>query len=419
MDGKNKNIHDAFGQYNNSGDGLKNVSSSMWEPISAGRSSAQTAAPKKSTADKNARTGTGKSSTKKASSPKKKTASGKNSTGHKSLISEGDPARKSKVSAKKPAAEADKKTKTAKAKKNPPSRTPTGRDLRKDARQEQKHREELLRLRENYEKQLRNQKNHDEISQEINEGKRKKLVMKNVLTLASVLVFALIFIVLYCYSRGALVENIIIEGNSIYTSEEIQQAAGISVGKNMLSLREKKVRRDITTQLPYIKDVSMEYDLPDTLILTVSGTTDRYVISSQSGSLTLDRDGKVVSDAVSDINSGIFCAEGFDFQRFESGDTYKPDGVNVERFALLREMAELFEKAGIVDSAVINLRDTENVIVTVDGKIAVYFGDCKSLEEKVPYASGIIEQVRSAGKTGYIDMRFDLGYFKPGSMTIQ
>ena len=93
--------------------------------------------------------------------------------------------------------------------------------------------------------------------------------------------------------------------------------------------------------------------------------------------------------------------------------------MNAERFKILEEMTRLFEKNEIVDSAVIRLDNTEDVVVTVDGEIAVYFGDCKDLEEKVPYASGIIAQVRDMGKKGYIDMRFDLGYFKPGSMTIQ
>ena len=93
--------------------------------------------------------------------------------------------------------------------------------------------------------------------------------------------------------------------------------------------------------------------------------------------------------------------------------------MNAERFGILEEIATLFEKNEIVDTAVINLANIQDVVITVDGAIAVYLGDCKNLEEKIPYASGIIAQVRDMGKKGYIDMRFDLGYFKPGSMTIQ
>lgn len=412
MDERNRNVSDTFGKYNNAQSELKNVSSSMWEPISAGKSASAPSAP----VQKNSPPQKGKTTKKPSVATKKKTAPKKDKTAD-TLISQGKPDKKSKASSKKPSAKSVHEKKKP-APKKPPSRTPKGRDLRKDARENQKHREELFKFRETYHNELKNQRNHDEISQARNQNKRKKLKIKNALTIGSVLVFALIFIVLYCYSRGALIETVIINGANIYSAEEIQQAAGISAGKNMLSLREKKVRRDITKKLPYIKDVTMEYDLPDTLKLTVKETADKYIIATDSGYLTLDSDGKVVSDAKTKVTSGLFCAEGFDYQSFETGEDYEPQGLNAERFRILCEMVTLFEKSGIVDTAVISIGNIENVVVTVDGKIAVYFGDCKNLEEKVPYASGIIDQVRDMDKKGYIDMRFDLGYFKPGSMTI-
>lgn len=415
MNDRNRNISDTFGKYNTTAGEVKDVSSSMWEPISAGKgNSGSTASVQKNNPASNAYGAARAKAPSKATPAKKKTASAKKDKTAGTLISQGKPEKKSRASSKKtPAA------KKPSAKKAPVSRTPKGRDMRKDARENQKHREELLKFRETYQQELKNQRNHDEISRSRNQKKRKKLKIKNALTIGAVLVFALIFIVLYCYSRGALIENVIIDGASIYSAQEIQQAAGISRGKNMLSLRESRVRRDLTKKLPYIKDVDVKYDLPDTLVLTVRETYDKYVIDTGSAWLTLDSDGKVVSDTKAEVKSGLFHAEGFDYQEFEAGDKYKPEGMNAERFKILEEMTRLFEKNEIVDSAVIRLDNTEDVVVTVDGEIAVYFGDCKDLEEKVPYASGIIAQVRDMGKKGYIDMRFDLGYFKPGSMTIQ
>ena len=408
LDERNRNISDTFGKYNNTAGEVKIVSSSMWEPISAGKSSSVQATPSKKNPSQKSRASVPAKAPAKNSSAKKKASAKKDKTAG-TLISQGKPDKKSKPAAKK----------KSQAKKAPASRTPKGRDMRKDAREQQKHREELFKFRETYQNELKNQRNHDEISQLRNQNKRKKLKIKNAVTIGLVLVFALVFIVIYCYSRGALIENVIIDGASVYSAQEIQQAAGITKGKNMLSLRESKVRRALTKQLPYIKDVSVEYDLPDTLVLTVKETYDKYVISTASGWLTLDSDGKVVSDTKTNITSGLFCAEGFDYQSFETGDTYKPEGMNAERFGILEEIATLFEKNEIVDTAVINLANIQDVVITVDGAIAVYLGDCKNLEEKIPYASGIIAQVRDMGKKGYIDMRFDLGYFKPGSMTIQ
>ena len=293
MDERNRNISDTFGKYNNTAGEVKNVSSSMWEPISAGKSSSVKSEPAVKNPSQKSRASASAKAPAKKSSAKKKTAAKKDKTAG-TLISQGKPDKKSKPTAKK----------KSQAKKAPVSRTPKGRDMRKDAREQQKHREELFKFRETYQNELKNQRNHDEISQLRNQNKRKKLKIKNAVTIGSVLVFALVFIVIYCYSRGALIENVIIDGASVYSAQEIQQAAGITKGKNMLSLRESKVRRALTKQLPYIKDVSVEYDLPDTLVLTVKETYDKYVISTASGWLTLDSDGKVVSDTKTNITSG-------------------------------------------------------------------------------------------------------------------
>ena len=423
MDDRNRNISDTFGQYNNAGE-VKNVSSSMWEPISAGRSTANGQKTNKNSPPPT-KTAKGKNS---GNGPKKtgRQAKGKKSSSSftQGLISEGQPGKaKNKTREKsqtnnQPAKKPQQNKKSNQTKK-PQSRTPAGRDMREDARQQQKHREELFRSREDYQRQKKDGRSPDEISRSRNKNKRKKLKIKNAVTIGAVLLFGIVMIIGYCYSRGALVENIIIDGVSIYTPEEIHQAAGISKGKTMLSLREKKVRRDITRKLPYIKDVKMDFDLPDTVILTVKGTFDKYVITGTTGWLTLDSDGKVVSDKKQKLSEGMFRVDGFDQQFFEQGDTYEPEGGNKQRYKLMEKIVSLYEKNGVVKSATINLQNPSDVSVVIDDKVTVYFGDCDNLEEKIPYSSGIIQQVRAAGKSGYIDMRFDLGYFKPGSMTIQ
>lgn len=426
MDDRNRNISDTFGQYNNAGE-VKNVSSSMWEPISAGRSTAAKPQPQKKASAQNgsARNKNSASSSKKGA---KHSESKKNTTKFtEGLISNGQPGKangktKSKPQSVKQSDRPQQNKKSNQAKKTqakkPQSRTPAGRDMREDARQNQKHREDLFKSREDYQRQTKSGKSHDEISRSRNKNKRKKLIIKNAVTIGAVLLFGLVMIIGYCYSRGALVENIIIDGVSIYTPEEIYQAAGIAKGKNMLSLREKKVKRDITRKLPYIKNVEMDFDLPDTVILTVKGTVDKYVITGTTAWLTLDTDGKVVSDKKQKLSEGMFRIDGFDEQLFEQGDTYEPEGGNKQRYKLMEKIVSLYEKSGVVKSATVNLQNPQDVSVVIDGKVTVYFGDCDNLEKKIPYSSGIIQQVRAAGKTGYIDMRFDLGYFKPGSMTI-
>lgn len=434
MEEKNSNIFDVLGKYNTNGGEVRNVSSSDWTPISAGgyNRQAQTSdAAKRQSAQKKPQSGSKGASKKSASSSKgtdKNKKSSSKSADERRFISDGTPSEKKSsqnkkgTSSSKKSSAAKKNSSSAKGtqkKSQPVSRTPSGRDMREDAKQKQKHREDLLRSREDYRRRSREGENHDEISRDRNANKRRKMALKNAAPIAAVVAFVLFFMGIYCYNRGALIETIIIEGSSIYTADEIFEAAGVLKGKNMLSLRESKVKKDLTTKLPYIKDVKLERKLPDTVTLTIKSTADKYIISGDTLSLTLDTDGKVVSTMKQPLSEGLYRIDGFEYQDYSEGDTYKPNESNKERYELMQKIVAGFDRSGVVSSAVIELRDTENVRVIYKDRIAVYLGDCKNLEEQIPYASGIIAQVDARGLGGYIDMRFEPAPFMPGGMEIQ
>lgn len=422
MDEKNRNISDTFGKYNNSTGKVKDVSSSDWTPISSGgvSQSGFAASEKKPQRPQTANQEKKPDRTRQPSG--KKAASKGKADKKQSLISEGKPSGKKKQEKKNPdtpknksKTAADKKNQSA-SKKSSAGRTPSGRDTREDARKQQKDRENRYKSDASYRMHSDNGKNHDEISRDLNAGKRKKNAIKNAVMIIAVLVFAGLFIAVFCYNHGGLIENIVIEGNKVYTDQQICQAAGISQGQNMLSLREGKVRRAVTKQLPYVKDVVLERQLPDTVILKIKITVDKYILACGTGTYTLDSDGKVVSDKKRSLEKGLYYIEGFGTQEISVGDDFEPIEENKERFRLMKEIVTLFEKGGVVDSAVIKLQNTEDVRVIYKDKIAVYLGNCEDLEQDIPHASGIVEKVAAAGKSGYIDMRYDPAPFMPGSI---
>ena len=479
MDEKNRNVSDTFGKYSNESIGqVKDISSSAWTPISTGtgasaakhKSSAQ---PKKQkTAPKARPEGKGKS----ASSPKgsKKAAGKGKSSGLDGfdLISKGIPSDKSTAEERNPSGAKNNGTKSgqqtaspkgnksaqsnasskvnksaqsstsskgnksesargssdngsqsqkkASVNKKSESRTPKGKDMRDDKRKQQKHIENVRKNRRDYQKSTEDGINHDEFCKKKNENKRKKNHFSRILTVALVLVCAVAAIVAVFYSKGTPVENIIIEGQTIYSDEEIYQAAGIARGRNLFAFSAKKVKHDIITKLPYIKDVVVEKEYPDTLVLRVITTQDKYVITGTSGWVTLDSDGKVVSLSRNKVEGGMYQIEGFDYQKAREGSTYVPQGDNVRRFELMKEIVTLLDKAGVIDTAVIRLHNVEDVVIEYDGKIAVYLGKCEELEKKIPGASGILDIAIANKAKGYIDMRYkDYGTFTPGGMTIQ
>lgn len=415
MDEKNRNISDAFGKYNNKQGEIKDVSSADWTPISAGKSGKP---GNRTSSAKNQNSSRKPSAEKKGGAKKSKTKESED------LISQGRPGENKKRAPGNSKGTSQNSRKSSQPMEPPKSRTPVGRDTRDEARkqkQQKQHNQQLRKHGEDYEKYSKYGNNHDEISQKMNADKRKKNAVKNGITIGAVLLFAAFFIGLFCYNQGALIETIIIEGNYLYTPEEIREAAGVSEGDNMLSLKEEAIKEKLTKQLPYIKDVKLNKKLPDTVVIEVVMTADKFIVTGEDYSYTLDTDGKVVSTKKQALEAGLYRVEGFDKQKVSEGDRFKPSKENEERYAIMKEIAQSFDRGGIVTSAVIELYDTKDVRVIYDDRIAIYFGDCRNLSETVPHASGIIDWVNGQKYKGegYVDLRNgEKGFLMPGSMEI-
>ena len=417
---KNKSVSETFGKYAqvNTGrgsrvDGPKNITSDMWTPISAGQSGEEayknaerapqkkvaSAAPKKNTQSK-------KSPSEKASQP--------------GFISEG---RKKETDGKKGTTSANKK-KTARK-----SRIPKGRPVSeltgtKQSAQKKnndvRHRQKLSKVERDYDDGIRGGKSPGELSKERAGRKRKKRVRQNVIIITLFLVFALAFAGIYTYSKGAPASVITIEGDSIYTAEEIISAAGLEIGVNMLSVREADISGRVSAALPYIHSVQVKRKFPDKLILTVTPTAEKYLFANKGDSVAVDGYGKVLSngDGVK-LTDGLFRVYGVSWDSFTVGTDFVPDAGSTEKYNLAVSIVSALEKDGTVKKATVNVSDMNNVrVYCVEGnsEIMLYLGSCSNPDSRIALAARVMASAEVSGKTGYIDVRFSNAYFREGSI---
>lgn len=376
MSGEKKDFNDIFGSYDEVPE-FKNVDSSAWPTINANGSD-------------NSR---------------------KNFTGEKKAQ-------------KKPQ---NKKSTTKKSNhKNAQLRTPKGKDMREDGRNKDNQRqynEDLAKSKADadYEKKKQEGQSHDEISKDRKKAKKRKIKWKNVAIVFTPVIFAIIFIFLYCYNFGAPIEKINIQNTGVeYSEEEILEKSGIKIGDSLFKVRKSRVKENIVTGLPYIKDAEINLNYPDTVSISVKPTAEKYVITGQSAWHVIDKDGKVLEFEKVKIRESMYRIDGFDEQHFPLGQQYEPQGDNIIRYELMEKMVEGLEKDGTVKTAVINLKDLENVYLIYDGRIAIYFGDCEKIEKRVKNACSILQRDVGEKDTGYIDAAYNTkAYFKPGSMKKQ
>lgn len=249
---------------------------------------------------------------------------------------------------------------------------------------------------------------------------RRKIRKRKANTFFSVLFlffFAAVFVLSYTYFEGASVKNIIVEGDKVYTDAEILDAAQLSEGVNMLTVREKKVNEDVIKLLPFISAIGVDYDLPDTLKLNIVSTTERFMIKNGSGYICVDKTGKVVSEKKKKLAKGQYLVTGMSEQSYTVGEMFVPVEENAEKFEIARQVAQAAENNEILNTGTINVSDVSDVTLTYKSRLRIYLGDSENLASKLSVAEEIIIDNKAQNKTGYVNAKYHIAaYFMQGSM---
>ncbi|MGN1194979.1 MAG: cell division protein FtsQ/DivIB [Acutalibacteraceae bacterium] len=303
----------------------------------------------------------------------------------------------------------------------PQARQPS--QLQKRASAGEKRR--IEKSRESYDKAIRQGKSKDELRKKRSKKKRRARKLKIALTVFAVMVFAVVFAVVFCFTRGAPIAKIEIEGATIYNESEILSAAGISEGDNMLMIRQKTTNEAVTTKLPYISKIKVDYQLPDTLRLVVSETDEKYYIVNGETYICVDENDKVVSDIKKKVKENKYKIEGLGSQEYTVGETFVPDDENgnEKKYEIAKKLAYAIEEAGLENCNVINVENADRIYVVYDSKVWMYLKEDSDFEYEMKFAAQALSDSRtseiiSSSQRCYIDLRLgNQAVFKTGKLS--
>ncbi len=412
---KNENASDTFGKYTGSGssagtkkaDGPKNITADMWAPISAGK------APEKKEQTVKKAPSAAKAPTKKTQKkPQKKSPPAEQKTKKSAPpISEG---RTGSFHTDKPAP----------SKKKKKSRVPKGRPVSELAASADERLSKAMELREQrerhkadryYDDEIKGGKSPGEISKARAAKKRKKRIRRNIAITVLFIVFVFAFLGVYIFAKGTPIANVTVEGESIYTSKQIIEASGVEKGANMFAVSEEKVNNAVCAELPYIHSVNVRRKLPDSVIITVTPTTDRYLIVNGKEYICVDGYGTVVSHEVKKLQDGFFRIKGFEKQDCPIGTVYEPSEANAARFELVKSIVTATDSHEIIKRGVINISDMRNVRLYCNG-VMVYLGSCFDIERQIIDVANILNSQFADGETGYINAKTKVPAFQKGTL---
>ncbi|MBQ2676007.1 MAG: FtsQ-type POTRA domain-containing protein [Clostridia bacterium] len=197
------------------------------------------------------------------------------------------------------------------------------------------------------------------------------------------------------------IDTVKVAGDSMYSSEQIITASQIKKDVNIFTADLSSVNDNICKALPYIESVKINRVFPTTIKLTVT-KAEKYVQVENGGKYTvINKSGKCLE--ISDVPvKGIPVLRGISL-------TSNVPGVRVtfkdtDCIEPLNSITDLLDKNEIKNTTVINLKDLQDVFVTVDNRVVLKLGSTGNLDKKLQHAALTLEKQQGSKKTGILNL---------------
>lgn len=218
---------------------------------------------------------------------------------------------------------------------------------------------------------------------------RKNNFFKNSIFIPFVLLITALIIL--AFSPLFNIKEIKVKGNLRLTENSIVKESGIEIGQNILRLNKNTIKDDLFN-LPYIEDISIRRNWPDTIIISVVEKSEIAKVVTFGATIALDEDGQVL-EAYSD-NSALDVPLIDNIEIFNYGINKTLETSDNEKVNNLLEVLKIFEKNDMLK--IVKKIDKEDgiIIYTKDGHIA-NLGDMNDLDYKIKRLKAVTQRETS------------------------
>ena len=204
------------------------------------------------------------------------------------------------------------------------------------------------------------------------------------------------------------VNTIEVQGNSVYSAQDVIAASDLAVGDNLLTVNKDTAAGNIMARLPYIESVSIGRSLPDTVVIQVREGQSAFAVNSETNTVWLvSPQGKALERADTEMLEqypqimGVVLNSPTAGQPVTSLDQKKLDAA----IAVLTGL----EGTGILEHvAAINVEKEYDIVLQYEDRYEIKLGGTDDLTYKIQYLTAILSEL-SDFQAGTIDLSFQEG----------
>ncbi len=158
------------------------------------------------------------------------------------------------------------------------------------------------------------------------------------------------------FFRVAAIE---VTGAERYTVEQILSVSGIKTGDNLFFIDNNNTARTIRSKLPYLSEVVVEKEMPDTVKITVVESRAMAVIRYDSEWWVMDQAARVLEKTDNLGAADKIQITGLTIAALGIGETIVVDSGEQTKFKYLTDVLYAIESAGITD--MVTMLDVSNI----------------------------------------------------------
>ena len=204
------------------------------------------------------------------------------------------------------------------------------------------------------------------------------------------------------------VNDVQVQGNKLYSAEQVVEASGVEVGDNLLMVNRATVVGSVQAKLPYVQTVSVGRILPDTVVIKVHESDIAGLVEADVGSQWyVNTEGRILGSSLDGFQGQIVELTGFTVTAPVAGQQAVASVDMEENMnAALMVLAEM-EGSGLIERVTgIDAEKSYDIHVYCGTQYDVLLGGTDELDYKVWYLQGVLEQLQPY-QAGIIDLTFD------------
>lgn len=200
-----------------------------------------------------------------------------------------------------------------------------------------------------------------------------------------------------------------VQGNVIYSADQVREASGVEVGDNLLTVNRAAINGNIQARMPYVQDVSVGLILPDTVVIQVKESEIAGLVQSDTGgNWYVNTEGRVLGSSVEDFQGQIVELKGFTITAPQAGAAAVASEGQEESLSASLEVIRQMEGTGLIEQiTAIDAAKSYDLLLYSGDRLEIMLGGTEQLDYKIQYLQVVLDGLEDY-QTGIIDLTFDV-----------